>query len=71
MGRYDNKTVVITGGTTGIGLATAKFLLEEGAQVRVAERRLSTRRAQSSGRAPSSCRATRHRWLTSTSWPCV
>ena len=42
MGRYDNKTVVITGGTTGIGLATAKFLLEQGARVLVTGRRKET-----------------------------
>lgn len=42
MGRYDNKTVVITGGTTGIGLATAKFLVGEGARVLVTGRRKET-----------------------------
>jgi len=33
MGRYDNKTVVITGGTSGMGLATAKLFINEGARV--------------------------------------
>lgn len=35
MGKYDGKTVVITGGTSGIGLATAEYLLAAGARVLV------------------------------------
>lgn len=31
--RFENQTVIITGGTSGIGLATAKRLLQEGAHV--------------------------------------
>jgi len=42
MGQYDGKRVVITGGTTGIGLATAKLLLGEGARVLVTGRRKET-----------------------------
>jgi NAD(P)-dependent dehydrogenase (short-subunit alcohol dehydrogenase family) len=38
MGIYDGKTVVITGGTSGIGLATAKLLLDGGARVLVTGR---------------------------------
>ena len=33
MGKYEGKRVVITGGTSGIGLATAKLLKEEGARL--------------------------------------
>lgn len=35
MGKYDGKTAVITGGTSGLGLATAEFLLDAGARVMV------------------------------------
>jgi len=39
MARYDNKVVVVTGGTSGIGLATAKAFADEGASVFVTGRR--------------------------------
>jgi NAD(P)-dependent dehydrogenase (short-subunit alcohol dehydrogenase family) len=42
MGRYDNKTVVITGGTSGMGLATAKLFINEGARVIVTGRTPAT-----------------------------
>jgi NAD(P)-dependent dehydrogenase (short-subunit alcohol dehydrogenase family) len=38
MGRYDGKTAVITGGSTGIGLTTAQLLVREGATVVVTAR---------------------------------
>ena len=33
MGRFTNKIVVITGGTSGIGLAAARQFIKEGAEV--------------------------------------
>ena len=38
MNRYQDKKVVIVGGTSGIGLATAKMLLDGGARVLVTGR---------------------------------
>ena len=38
MARYHNKKVVILGGTSGMGLATAKMLIDEGARVLVTGR---------------------------------
>ncbi|KOX16353.1 SDR family NAD(P)-dependent oxidoreductase [Nocardiopsis sp. NRRL B-16309] len=39
MGQFEGRTAVVTGGSTGIGLATARRLAEEGAHVFVSGRR--------------------------------
>ncbi|MCL7380457.1 SDR family oxidoreductase [Streptomyces sp. 35G-GA-8] len=38
MGRYEGKKVVITGGSSGLGLATARSLVDEGARVLITGR---------------------------------
>jgi len=45
MGQYDGKRVVVTGGTSGIGLAAAKLLLGHGARVMVTGRTEDTLRS--------------------------
>ena len=42
MGRYEGKTAVVTGGTSGIGLGTARHLIQEGARVLVTGRSAKT-----------------------------
>lgn len=39
MGKFDNQVVVVTGGTSGIGLATARAFAKEGASVFITGRR--------------------------------
>ena len=61
MKRYDGKKVVIIGGTSGMGLATAKMLLDGGARIVVTGRSRKgwNRRRRSLGIRPSWFRATR------------
>lgn len=42
MGKYDGKSAVITGGTSGLGFATAKLLADGGARVLITGRTRST-----------------------------
>lgn len=42
MGRYDDKKVVITGGSTGLGLETARLFVDEGARVLITGRTQDT-----------------------------
>ncbi len=42
MGKYDGKRVVITGGSSGFGLATAQLLVDEGARVLITGRTQAT-----------------------------
>lgn len=57
MGQYDGKKVVITGGTSGMGLATAKLLLAQGARVLVTgstQKTADAAREELGGRTPLS-----------------
>ena len=51
MGRYDGKNVVITGGSSGLGLAAARHLVDEGARVLVTLLHEMLRRGVGSGLA--------------------
>lgn len=42
MGKYDGKSVVVTGGSSGFGLATAKLLVDQGARVLLTGRTQAT-----------------------------
>lgn len=42
MSRYDGKTALITGGASGIGLVTARMLVDEGARVLLTGRTQAT-----------------------------
>ena len=64
MGRYDGKKVVITGGSSGLGLAAAQHLVDDGARVLITGRTQETlddRRQSNSAAARSPSRATRVR----------
>lgn len=53
MGKYDGKNVVITGGSSGFGLATAKILLNEGARVLITGRAAANLRSLSQQLGPA------------------
>ncbi|WP_216895453.1 glucose 1-dehydrogenase [Nocardia alni] len=53
MGRYDGKTVLITGGTSGIGLVTAELLIDRGARVMVTGRNKTTLDAAAEALGPA------------------
>ena len=63
MKRYEGKKVVIIGGTSGMGLATAKMLLDGGARVAVTGRSKEGLESAKKelGMTPSWHRATRGR----------
>ena len=66
MNQLTGKTALVTGGTTGIGLATARRFAAEGAYVFVTGRRKRwTRRSPASARTPQASPATS---ATSTTW---
>lgn len=53
MKQYDGRRVVITGGTSGVGLATAKLLLDKGARVLVTGRTMATLKSARAALGPS------------------
>ncbi len=50
--RFDGKTVLVTGGATGFGLATARIARELGARVAIAGRRIERLREAAAGIGP-------------------
>ncbi len=71
MAKYAGKRVLVTGGTSGIGLATARLLISEGAQVLLTGRTRKTLDAarEDLERTRSWSRAMQLRFPTSESLP--
>ena len=68
MGKLEGKVAVVTGGSSGIGLATAKRFVEEGAHVIITGRREKELKEAAAfmGETLRRSRATYRAWMIST-----